>query len=54
MEECLVEFIAACSFKSVEDGFLWAFASIYGPNVDSDRKLLWDELVGLLNWWDLP
>jgi hypothetical protein len=27
---------------------------IYGPNVDNDRKMLWDALVGLISWWDLP
>ena len=27
---------------------------MYGPNGDYDRQLLWDELAGLLSWWDLP
>ncbi|KAG6669591.1 hypothetical protein CIPAW_01G254900 [Carya illinoinensis] len=41
-------------FRSVIDGFMWAFAGVYGPNADSDRRLLWDELAGLHSWWDLP
>jgi exonuclease III len=31
-----------------------AFAGVYGPNSDRDRRHLWDELVGMLNWWNLP
>lgn len=27
-----------------------AFASVYGPNCDCDRRFLWDELVGVVNW----
>jgi hypothetical protein len=24
------------------------------PNANGDRRFLWDELAGLLSWWDLP
>jgi hypothetical protein len=48
------EFVAACSFKNVVDGFAWAFAGVYGPNGDIDRRCLWDELAGLMSYWDLP
>lgn len=30
------EFTVACSFKSVADNYLCAFAVLYGPNVDND------------------
>jgi hypothetical protein len=30
-----------------------AFVSVYGPNYDRDRGLIWDELTGLLSWWNL-
>jgi hypothetical protein len=46
--------VAAYTFKNVDDGFVWAFAGVYGPNGDSDRRLLWDELAGLLSWWNMP
>jgi hypothetical protein len=36
------------------DHFTWAFAGAYGPNSDRDRRFLWDELAGLLSWWNLP
>jgi hypothetical protein len=47
------EFIVACYFRNGEDQFTWAFAGIYGPNFDSDRRFLWDEFAGLLIWWNL-
>lgn len=49
LEEFVREFSMACSLKSVEDNFLWTFTKVYEPNLDSDRILLWDELVGLHN-----
>jgi hypothetical protein len=27
--------VAACSFKNVDDGFVWAFTGVYGPNRDN-------------------
>ena len=43
-----------CSFRSVSDDFKWAFAGVYGPNVDNDRSMLWDELSGLMERWVVP
>lgn len=45
------DYLVSCSFKFMEDGFVWAFACIYGPNVDSSKRILWDEIVGLFSWW---
>ncbi|KAG2717326.1 hypothetical protein I3760_03G170300 [Carya illinoinensis] len=47
------EFLVACHSKSLEDGFEWAFARVYGPTVDCSRILLWDEMSGsfrLFSW----
>jgi hypothetical protein len=44
----------AVSFINVADQFAWAYAGAYGPIVDGDRRFSWDELAGLLSWWDLP
>ncbi|KAG6667899.1 hypothetical protein CIPAW_01G132400 [Carya illinoinensis] len=56
--ECIDEFIGeysvGCSFKNSKDGFLWAFARVYGPNLDSERRRLWDELAGLCSSWEVP
>jgi hypothetical protein len=48
------EYVATCSFRNKVDGFEWAFAAVYGPNGDSNRGLLWDELSGLMCLWNLP
>ncbi|KAG6643357.1 hypothetical protein CIPAW_09G205800 [Carya illinoinensis] len=48
------EFLVACHFKNLEDGFEWAFAGVYGPTVDCSRSLLWDEMLGVCRWWNLP
>ncbi len=31
----------------MQDQFEWAFSGVYGPNVDVDRSILWDELAGV-------
>jgi hypothetical protein len=54
MEVDVGDYVVACSFKNVDDGYEWAFAGVYGPNGDSDRCFLWDELAGLMSWWNLP
>jgi hypothetical protein len=27
---------------------------VYGPNNDGERSVLWDEMVGLISWWEMP
>ncbi|KAF5471907.1 hypothetical protein F2P56_008670 [Juglans regia] len=54
VEDYIGRYMVACSFKSVLDGFMRAFAGVYGPNVDVDRRLLWDEIAGVHGWWELP
>ena len=54
IEVYMGEFVAAASFRSADDDFVWAFAGVYGPNSNVDRKFLWEELTGLISWWDLP
>ena len=40
IEVCMGNFVAACSFKNVDDGLVWAFAGVYGLNRDNLRRLL--------------
>jgi hypothetical protein len=54
IEVCLGNYVAACSFRNVGDGLVWAFAGVYGPTCNSLRRFLWEELAGLLSYWDLP
>ena len=52
IDEC-GEFVLACSFKDIEDGFSSTFVGLYGPNFDCDKRYLWVELVGLLSQGNL-
>jgi hypothetical protein len=54
IEECIGVYSLAVKFKSIEDDSIWAFAEVYGPNNAKDRRTLWDELAGLMSWWNLP
>jgi len=54
IEEYVGEFVLACSFRSVADDFSWAFAEVYGLKNDIIRRSLWDELTGLISWWEVP
>ncbi|KAG6649202.1 hypothetical protein CIPAW_07G196000 [Carya illinoinensis] len=31
----------------------WAFVGTYGPNLDSERRRLWEELTGLIYLWEV-
>lgn len=48
------DFMVGYLFKNVVDGCQWAFARVYGPNLDRTQNLLWDELAGLSSIQDLP
>jgi hypothetical protein len=54
LDVCLGSFVAARSFRNVDDGLVWAFAGVYGPNGDNLRKHLWEELAGLMSLWEMP
>jgi hypothetical protein len=54
LEVCEGRFPIASSFRSIGDKFEWAFVGVYGPNNDNDKQFLWDELVGLMSWWEKP
>ena len=52
VEDCVGAYTLAVSFRDVVDRSVWAFASVYGPNFDRYRRLLWDELAGVLSLWE--
>lgn len=54
IKEFIREYTVACSFKNVAENFLWAFVGVYGSNLDSKRGPLWEEIVGVHNWCELP
>jgi hypothetical protein len=53
IEDCVGNLLVACSFRSVIDNVEWAFAGVCGPNDDVERRYLWEELVGIMSWWEL-
>jgi hypothetical protein len=54
VDVCVGDDTLAVSFRNVVDLSVWAFAGVYGPNLDRDRRLLWGELAGILSWWNMP
>ena len=54
LEVCLGSFVATCSFRNVDDGLVWAFVGVYGSNRGNLRRLLWEELAGLMSLWEMP
>ena len=54
LEEAVGDFSVSCRFRNVRDNFEWAFTGVYGPNVDREKRLMWEELAGLYSWWNLP
>ena len=53
IEEAVGTFSISCKFKSTLDQFIWAFSGVYGPNADSDRHYLWEELSRVFSWWEI-
>jgi hypothetical protein len=54
IEECIGVYSLAVQFKNIEDDSIWAFAGVYGPNLASHRRILWEKLAGVMSWWNLP
>jgi hypothetical protein len=54
IEECVGRFVVTCAFRCMTKNFDWAFAGVYEPNDDVERRGLWDELAGLMTIWELP
>jgi exonuclease III len=53
VDECVGVYTLVVSFRSIVDRTVWTFACVYGSNFGSDRRLLWDKLAGILNWWNM-
>jgi len=53
IEESVRRYTIACSLRNTNDNFVWAFEGVYGPNDDGDMRFLWDELFGLMSWWEM-
>ena len=54
LEEAVGHYSVSCKFKNVGYNFEWAFSGVYGPSVDRECRLLWEELSGLHSWLNVP
>ena len=54
VEEVVGHFSVSCRFKNVGDQFEWAFIGAYGPYLNRKCQKMWEELTGLISWWNLP
>jgi hypothetical protein len=54
VEEAVRIYSISCKFRNVTDQVVWIFSGVYGPNVDRERRTLWDELAGVSSWWEVP
>ena len=51
--DCVVgRFSVNVLFKGVVDDFVWACSRVYGPNKDSQRGVLWEELSRMHSRWN--
>ena len=54
IEEAVGSFSVSCKFRSVINHQKWAFFGVYGPQTDSERLIILDELAGIISWCDGP
>ncbi|XP_075662980.1 uncharacterized protein LOC142632471 [Castanea sativa] len=47
-------FFVSVRWQDVRDGFVWACSGVYGPNHNKLRGQMWDELIGIQQYWDVP
>jgi hypothetical protein len=50
VEEYVGRYTLALSLRNAEDNFTWAFGGVYGSNDDGERRVLLDEMAGLISW----
>ena len=53
LDEAVGQFSVSCKI-GMRGTILNGFFGLYGPNVDREKKLMWEELEGLNSWWSLP
>lgn len=54
MDVCVGYCSLSVVFQNIDGGAQWLFSEVYDPNDDSRRRLLCDELVGVISWWNVP
>ncbi len=51
LEDAVGYYSVSRKFKNIADQKVWMFSGVYGPNVNSEKGVLWDELAGIHHWW---
>ena len=54
LEVMVGSFSVSVWWQDVRDGFIWACFGVYGPNHNNLRGQMWDELIGIQQYWDVP
>jgi hypothetical protein len=54
MDSAVGQYSISCKFRNVLDQTDWAFSGVYGPNINSERDIMWEELAGVASWWGVP
>ena len=54
IDDAVGNFSVSCKFRSVVNQTEWAFSSVYGPQTERERLIMWYELAGISSWWDVP
>ena len=54
LEFMVGSFFVSVRWQRVGDGFSWACSGVYGPIDNNARGLMWDELVGIQQYWNVP
>ena len=54
MEVLAGQFSVSVQWQGLGDGFIWACFRIYGPNDNNLRGQIWDELMGIQQFWEVP
>ena len=53
LEIMMGSFSVSIRWQGVGDGFIWACSRVYGPNDNMARVQMWDELVGIQQYWNV-
>ena len=54
LDQAVGHFSVSCKFQNLVNQSVWTFSGVYGPHVDNERRLMWDELSGVHHWWEVP
>ena len=53
MDVIVGQFSVGVLLRGVVDDFVWACTGVYGPNEDSQRSFLWEELLQVRARWPM-